>query len=96
MTYSRSQVVLFLCILQSSLEQERLGGAVENGSGTVTLNTGLGDNVNLNLMPDISDDDDGQVQSKIREFSFKRNCVMRRWKSETLKWIINHEVNKVN
>ena len=31
---------------------------------------------------------------KNREFSFKRNCVMRRWESEILTKIINHEVGK--
>ena len=30
------------------------------------------------------------------ELSFKRSCVLRRWESETLKYIINHKVNKVN
>ena len=31
-----------------------------------------------------------------RGFSFERNCVLRRWESETLKWIINHKFDKVN
>ena len=31
-----------------------------------------------------------------RGFSFERNCVLRRWESETLKSIINHKVDKVN
>ena len=29
-------------------------------------------------------------------FSFERNCVLRPWESETLKYIINHRVDKVN
>ena len=28
--------------------------------------------------------------------SFEGNCVLRRWESETLKKIIDHQVNKVN
>ena len=31
-----------------------------------------------------------------RGFSFERNCVLHQWESETLKYIINHKVNKVN
>ena len=31
-----------------------------------------------------------------RGFSFERNCVLRRWESETLKWIISHKVDKVD
>ena len=33
---------------------------------------------------------------KHRGYSFERNCVLRRWESETLKLIINHKVDKVN
>ena len=29
-----------------------------------------------------------------RGFSFERNCVLRRWESETLRWIIIHTVDK--
>ena len=31
-----------------------------------------------------------------RGFSFERNCVLRRWESETLKYIISHNVNSKN
>ena len=31
-----------------------------------------------------------------RGLSFKRYCVLHQWKSETLKYIINHKINKVN
>ena len=34
--------------------------------------------------------------SNDRGYSFERNCVLRRWESETLKKIINHKVDKVN
>ena len=36
------------------------------------------------------------LSSHDRGFSFERNCVLRRWESETLKLIINHRVDKVN
>ena len=41
-------------------DKERVGGPGLNGAtGTITLSTGLGDNINLNLnMPDFSDDDE--------------------------------------
>ena len=34
------------------------------------------------------------IRSLTRRFSFERNCVLRQWESETLKYIINHKVNK--
>ena len=42
-----------------SLDKEKVGGGINDRSGTVTLSTGLGDNVNLNFMADLSDDDEG-------------------------------------
>lgn len=42
-------------------EQEKLGHGVNDASGTITLSTGLGDNINLNFMTGLSDDEEGQV-----------------------------------
>ena len=44
-----------------SLDQEKFGRGVNDASGTITLSTGLGDNINLNFMTDLSDDEEGQV-----------------------------------
>lgn len=52
----------FICsIKQRSLDQEKLSRGVNDASGTLTLSTGLGDNINLNFMSGLSDDEDGQV-----------------------------------
>lgn len=40
-----------------SSDQELFGGVI-NESGTITLSTGLGDNINLNFMADLSDDEE--------------------------------------
>ena len=42
-------------------DQEKVGRGVNDASGSITLSTGLGDNINLNFMPDLSDDEEGQV-----------------------------------
>ena len=36
------------------------------------------------------------VCSKCVGSSFKRNCVLRQWESETLKYIINHKIIKIH
>lgn len=41
-----------------SSDKERFGGGLNDATGTITLSTGLGENINLNLMPDFSDDDE--------------------------------------
>jgi len=46
---------------RSSSDQEKLGRGVNDASGTLTLSTGLGDNINLNFMSGLSDDEEGQV-----------------------------------
>ena len=46
-----------------SLDKEKVGGGINDGSGTITLSTGLGDNINLNFMADLSDDDEGHEVS---------------------------------
>ena len=54
--------LFFFCsIKQRSSDQEKFGQGVNDASGTLTLSTGLGDNVNLNFMSGLSDDEDGQV-----------------------------------
>ena len=47
---------------QRSSDQEKLGQGVNDESGTLTLSTGLGDNINLNFMSGLSDDEEGQVR----------------------------------
>ena len=46
-------------------DQEKLSRGVNDASGTLTLSTGLGDNINLNFMTGLSDDEEGQVNNKI-------------------------------
>lgn len=46
---------------QRSSDQEKLRRGVNDASGTLTLSTGLGDNINLNFMSGLSDDEEGQV-----------------------------------
>lgn len=41
-----------------SSDKERFGGGLNDATGTITLSSGLGDNINLNFMPDFSDDDE--------------------------------------
>ena len=50
---------------RSSSEQEKLGHGINDASGTLTLSTGLGDNINLNFMSGLSDDEEGQVNKMI-------------------------------
>lgn len=45
---------------QRSSDQEKLRRGVNDASGTLTLSTGLGDNINLNFMSGLSDDEEGQ------------------------------------
>ena len=49
---------------QHSSDQEKLSRGVNDASGTLTLSTGLGDNINLNFMTGLSDDEEGQVNNK--------------------------------
>lgn len=65
----------YTCFVQQrfSSDQERLGGGINEASGTITLSTGLGDNINLNLMADLSDDDEGH------EVGLVQLCVLRHW-----------------
>lgn len=49
---------------QHSSDQEKLSRGVNDASGTLTLSTGLGDNINLNFMAGLSDDEEGQVNNK--------------------------------
>ena len=48
---------------QRSSDQEKLSRGVNDASGTLTLSTGLGDNINLNFMTGLSDDEEGQVNN---------------------------------
>lgn len=41
-----------------SSDKERVGGGLNGATGTITLSTGLGDNINLNFLSDFSDDDE--------------------------------------
>lgn len=43
-----------------SSDKDRFGRGINEGSGTITLSTGLGDNINLNFMTGLSDDEEGQ------------------------------------
>ena len=43
-----------------SSDKDRFGRGINEGSGTITLSTGLGDNINLNFMTGFSDDEEGQ------------------------------------
>ncbi|PFX32468.1 Centrosomal protein of 164 kDa [Stylophora pistillata] len=43
---------------KQSTDQEKFGRGVGDGSGTITLSTGLGDNINLNFMNDLSEDEE--------------------------------------
>lgn len=61
----------YTCFVQQrfSSDQERLGGGINEASGTITLSTGLGDNINLNLMADLSDDDEGHEVGLVQIYS---------------------------
>lgn len=43
-----------------SSDKDKHGGGIREESGTITLSTGLGDNINLNFMTGLSDDEEGQ------------------------------------
>ena len=40
--------------------------------------------------------DNNNNVGEVKGLTFKRNCVLRRWESGTLKQTINHKVSKVN
>jgi len=42
-----------------SFDHEHFGGGINDASGTITLSTRLGDNINLNFMADLSGDEEG-------------------------------------
>lgn len=44
-----------------SSDKDKHGGGIKEESGTITLSTGLGDNIN-HFMTGLSDDEEGQVQ----------------------------------
>ena len=66
--------------ISSDLERHGGGHRVIEESGTITLSTGLGDNINLNLMAGLSDDEEEHKVSFLSLFLKPDGCYETRWK----------------